>query len=294
MAYFQKSPETVLRRDLDAARVSRDAIAKRLAAAQGTVTEREQALQRLAGEGALDPALVTAERALDDAERRVSTMTPALAEAEKLVKLVESQLAEAVDRKARAATAAECNGFADDLEAVGKDIVPLMTRLAAISERATKHCIDASGLVSFAGLAKEQVPTATAMISAMLRAHGASLLASEIIPPPQGVVMFSLKPVRWMADGRQHSAARLTDVQLPAGLAAFALRSGSCCTLDDPRRKANFGGEVVGRPDLKTCFDLSGNHKTALAAEPGQSEPITHSAFTPVDRGGPFQMKVAR
>jgi hypothetical protein len=296
MAYFQKSPETVLQRDLDAARTSRDAIAKRLGAAQDKVTECEATLQRLAGEGAQDPALVTAERALDDAERRVSTLQPALGQAEKLVTLLESQLGEALDRKARAATASECSALADDYESVAKSFATAVTELAGISERATKHCIDASGLVSFAGLAKEQVPTAITMIVAMLRAHGVGLLAAPIISPPQNELVFCMKPVKWRdASGRQCSARRFTDADLPRALSARALSSGACCALDDPRRKQNFGAAAVGSPDLKSCVDLDrGADKRERAAESGQFEPIQHSAFTVVDRGDPFQMKVAR
>jgi hypothetical protein len=75
MALYTKSnPEQNLRREVDAARISRDAVAKRLAAAQDKVTECEATLQRLAREGAQDPVLVAAEIALDTAERRVSTL----------------------------------------------------------------------------------------------------------------------------------------------------------------------------------------------------------------------------
>jgi hypothetical protein len=138
-------------------------------------------------------------------------------------------------------------------------------------------------------------------------------------------VRFAMKPVKWMADGRQHLASRFTDVQLPAGLAAFALRSGACVTVDDARRKQNHGAGVVGSPAAADCFDLDAAQPAAAAqpqpcreqsnqsdlrgrcmrcgAEQGEVCPqrVPHSAvepnerlFTVVDRGGPFQMKVAR
>jgi hypothetical protein len=325
---YTSNPEKVAQRDLDAAHTARDATAKRLGVAQDKVTECEATLQRLAREGVGDPALVNAEIALDTAERRVSTLQPALAEADKLVALLESQLAETLDKKARAATAAECDALAVDLEAVGKEIVPPMTRLAALGERATKFCLDAGGLTSYAALSRTQIPDAISAISAMLHAHAVGLTAAPVVAPEQNVKLFCLKPVWWMADGRQNKARRFTDADIPAAFVARALSSGGCCRLDDPRRKANFGADTVGDPDLKSCVDLNAAGP-APAAAAAQRQPcreqssesgmdgrcmrcgatqaevcpqrVPHSAaepndrlFTVVDRGAPFQMKVAR
>jgi hypothetical protein len=178
MALFTSNPEKVLQRDHDAARTSRDAIAKRLAAPQDKVHRADEALQRLAREGARDPALVSAEIALDEAERRVSTLQPALAEAEKLLTLLESQLAETLDKKLRAATAAEVEQMAVDIETIAQEIDPILQRMIAITGRAFAAQIwDSNALLTYATASQMQIPLAVEMLAQAMRTHGTRVLA---------------------------------------------------------------------------------------------------------------------
>src|ERR1700738_2792166 len=163
MAMFKENPMKATTRDRDAAHANCTRLATKLAAAEQAVIARRSEAQQLALDGADDAALDKAEAALRGALDRQGTISAASAEAAKLLALLESRLAEMHDREARAAPAAECEALAADLEAVGKEIVPLMTRLAAIGERATKFCADGSALASYAALSKTQVPDAITM-----------------------------------------------------------------------------------------------------------------------------------
>jgi hypothetical protein len=178
MALFTSAPEKALQRDLDGARTSRAATAKRLGMAQDKATECEAALQRLASEGAQDPVLVAAEIALDEVERRVSTLEPALAEAEKLVVRLESQLADALDKKVRAETTRQCEQIASRIEKASEAIVPLMAELAAATALADVAQIwDAHGYHVYAQNSALQIPAAAELVSKAVREHGARVLA---------------------------------------------------------------------------------------------------------------------
>jgi hypothetical protein len=295
MALFRMNPEKQMASDIAAARTNRDRMSARLLEAEQAVVERRRSAQRLALDGADDLLLDKAEAALRASQDRATTLASAITDAEQHLAALEKAQAEYQDQKTRAATAAEAETLASDMESIATDFDGVITRLAAISERATSFCGDASGLVAYAGLSKTQVPDAIAMIRAMLHAHAVNLLSVPVAPPEPNVVLFCMKPVKWRdASGQQCVAQRFTDAELPPGLVARALSSGACIALDDPRRKQNYG-VVGGRPDKATCFDLSGADKPEPAAEPGQSAPpIAHSAFTVVDRGPAVQMKVAR
>jgi hypothetical protein len=293
MALFRMNPEKQMASDIAAARTNRDRMSARLLEAEQAVVERRRSAQRLALDGADDLLLDKAEAALRASQDRATTLASAITDAEQHLAALEKAQAEYQDQKTRAATAAEAETLASDMESIATDFDGVITRLAAISERATSFCGDASGLVAYAGLSKTQVPDAIAMIRAMLHAHAVNLLSVPVAPPEPNVVLFAMKPVRWLdADGRQNLGQRFTDIEVPPALVARALSSGACVRFDDPRRRQNHG-VFGGRPDKATCFDLSDADKPAPAAEP-QSEPIKHSAFTPIDRGGPIQMKVAR
>jgi hypothetical protein len=291
MAFFKEAPIKTVTKDRDNAKANVDRLATKLAAAEQAVTARRSEAQQLALDGADDAALDKAEAALHGALDRQSTIDAASAEATKLVALLESRLAEMHDRETRAKTAAEVEAIAVDFDSVATSFDTTITELAGVAERAKRYCLDASGLVTFAAVAKTQVADAVAMVAAMLHAHAASLTAAPVVAPEPYVKLFCLKPVRWMADGRQNLARRFTDIDLPPGLAALALRSGACCRLDDPRRKANFGADTVGHPDLKSCFDLSGPDQPERAAP--KTAPIQHSAFEEPVIGTPYLAQIA-
>ena len=83
--------------------------------------------------------------------------------------------------------------------------------------------------------------------------------------------------------------AQFSDVYLPPATAAWALKSGACVPISDPRRKQLHGAKAGEHPRADLAADLDATEPTHTPAEPER-----HSAFTVVDRGGPLQLKVAR
>jgi hypothetical protein len=144
-------------------------------------------------------------------------------------------------------------------------------------------------------------------------------------PEPEALTqVFNLHAIQWRdASGKLHRSAKWTDVELPEKAAAFALRSGLAVPLDDPRC-AKFRGQSPGHPSPHWCNNLDdgvgpdillqpqaacrvrSNESDArggclrCGSEVGQPCPMplnehepAASQFTPLDRGGPFQLKIA-
>jgi hypothetical protein len=199
MAIFKASPEKTLQRDLDNAKANVDRLAVRLTGAEQAVITSKSAAQRAALDGD-DGGLDAAEHAESDALRRLSTIVAAHAEAEKLVALLESQIAAMLDKKTRAATAAETNAIADELiqAAAGFDVSTGI--LADVSARAALISFEATGLASFTERSRSEVTAAVEVISALLREHGRAVLrggAAATLPTPEAPFVSTIpaKPV---------------------------------------------------------------------------------------------------
>jgi hypothetical protein len=107
------------------------------------------------------------------------------------------------------------------------------------------------------------------------------------IPPAPTVSLFAMRPVRWIAaDGTPRVAQKFTDASLTPSAASRGLACGALVPLDSQLRRQHHGtAEGHARADL--AFDLD--------AEPVHSSaPELHSAFTPINRGEPYVLKVAR
>jgi len=138
VALFKSSnPEKQMASDIAAARTNRDRLAARLVEAEHAVLERRSAAQRLALDGADDMLLDKAEAALRASQDRATTLASAITDAEQHLVTFEKAQAEYQDQKTRAATAAEAETLASDMESIATDFDGVITRLAAISERAT-------------------------------------------------------------------------------------------------------------------------------------------------------------
>jgi hypothetical protein len=85
-------------------------------------------------------------------------------------------------------------------------------------------------------------------------------------------------------------------VELPAETAARALRLEICVPMSDPRRKRLIGTGGGYHPERHWLNDLDHEIGPDIAAKPTNSaiEPVSHSAFTPVDRGPGFQLNISR
>jgi HK97 family phage prohead protease len=174
---FKSDPEKKVARDLDAARASRDALVKRLKAAELAATERKTAAQRLARDGADDATLDATEAELRRAQDRVTTLTAALAETEQQIVALASARDDAADKKLRAKTAATIRELADEIAVAASTFDSGAATLADASGRAAAIILDAKGLEVFTASVRAEVPAAVKMISQILRDRAAATLA---------------------------------------------------------------------------------------------------------------------
>src|SRR5258706_872284 len=312
MAIFRTSPEKTLQRDRDAAMANVDRLAAKLNDAEADVTASKTAVQRAAldgDDGALD-IVETAERA---ALHRLSTINAAHEAAAKLLALLESQIAELLDKKQRATTSAELLAMAGDLEQANESTTIAMTALADIATRSAVFLFDAKGLQFFATSALTQIPEATSYIAMLLRERARLVLdgtAPATLPeaeaafvpttPVKPVVrrLFSLKPISWTdANGDLRVAQRWTDIDLPLACADRAIAANACVEMNDPARSQQTLRQWPGHPNPANCFNLD-EPGTAAKADVVDEQPRepdeVHSAFQPLDRGQPFHMRIAR
>jgi hypothetical protein len=130
----------------------------------------------------------------------------------------------------------------------------------------------------------------------------APLPAPIPLPPPVTHVT-ALKPVTWIDhQGAVQIAAAADDIDLPPQTAKHAIKINAVCTMDDERRKTikSSGGFKVGKPLFRNCVQLS-DDMVDPDPEPF-AQPVLRSVppntvdprFTPIDRGPPIQMQVAR
>jgi hypothetical protein len=125
------------------------------------------------------------------------------------------------------------------------------------------------------------------------------------LPPPAPTTQVTtLKAIAWLDQaGMVQTAGRAEDVDLPPALAKHAVKINAACGMTDPRRrtiKEGFGVKV-GKPLYRNCVRLSDDMPDDVDAEPFV-QPVLRSVppntidprFTPMDRGPPKQMSVAR
>lgn len=303
MAFFKEAPIKGLTRERDSAIVNRDRLAARLTAAEQAVIDARTLAQRHALSGD-DSALDAAEQAEGAAVRRLNTIVAAHAEAEGILTLVEGEIAVTLEKKLRAASAAETNTIADELVQAGAGFDIAIGVLADVSSRAGLISFEATGLANFSTSSRIQVSEAVEVVSQLLREHGRAILnhqAAAALPKPAPepakaapvvkeplTAVFATRPIRWKDhDGIVRSSSKFLDCELPVRTAAHALKIGAALPLDHPERKRNLG-MWPGHVSLAMCFDLD-----AAPDAPPQHDPVVHSAFQPIDRGKPFTLKIA-
>jgi hypothetical protein len=303
MALFSKSPETNLIRDRDTAKANAARLAGKLAAAVAAVTVTKSNSHRAALEGD-DTALDLAETAERAALHHLGTMREAHEAADKLLALLESQLATVADEKMRSATNAASLALADELIEAGAAFDATTALLNEVCERCLAVTPEARGLHIFTASSRIEVGVACEVVAEELRQHGRAVLnrlAPAALPkvpePPANVApkvpeqltrVFATRAVRWRdASGSERCSGKFLDIDISAAQAERALASGAALPLDHPERKRNLGS-WPGHVSINNCYDLD----AAPDAVP-QHDPIVHSAFQPIDRGKPFTLKIA-
>jgi hypothetical protein len=301
MALFTKAPD--LNRDRDAAKANAARLAAKLANAVAAVTVTKSNTQRAALD-ADDAALDLAETAERAALHHLGTMREAHEAADKLLALLESQLATVADEKLRSTTNAATLALADELIEAGRGYDASTALLNEVCQRALAVTMEANGLCVFTASSRIEVKVATEVVAEELRQHGRAVLnrlapaALPKVPEPPAKVapkvpepltrVFTTKPIKWLdADGKQRACGKFVDADLPAATAKRALASGAALELSNPARKANLG-TWPGNFSLGACYDLDG-----AGGAVAQHDPIVHSAFQPIDRGKPFTLKIA-
>jgi hypothetical protein len=306
MALFSKSPETNLTRDRDTAKANAARLAGKLAAAIAAVTVTKSNSHRAALDGD-DTALGVAESAEIASLHHLSVMRTACEAADKLLALLESQLATLADEKLRSVTNSSTRALADELIEAGAAFDATTALLNEVCERCLAVTPEARGLHIFTASSRIEVGVACTVVAEELRQHGRAVLnklapaAMPKVPePPAKVVpkvpepltrVFATKPLKWLDhDGKQRACGKFVDCDLPAATAKRALASGAALELSNPERKKCLG-TWPGNYSLSACFDLDAAAPSTDAA-PLQHDPIKHGAFE--ERiGKPYQLRVA-
>jgi hypothetical protein len=305
MAIFRQSPEKSAAKDLDTAQANLSRLKAKLNDAELAVIATKSAAQRAALAGD-DVALDRAEVDEGAALRRHSTIVAALAEAGKVVALLESQLAETIDKKTRAATAAATAELADELKQAGESLDIALGTMAEVAGRVLLISVEGNGLSVFVSSAKVEVAAAVEVLGMVLHEYGRAVLNNlapaampKPAPEPAKVVpvvkaalvsVFATKPVKWRdADGKQRASGKCVDVELPPATAKRAIAIGAAVPIDNPLRAKNLG-MWPGNYSLSQCVDLDAPEPKTDAAAP---DPILSSHIQVVDRGVPFVLRIA-
>jgi hypothetical protein len=298
---FFPNPEKAAEKKLADTRASRDALATRLAAAQGAVAESRAALQRLAVEGADDTALAAGEATLRASQDRVTTLGAGLAETEQHLATLSAAAADVADRKMRGQTSAAIEAVASDLEEAAKLFEAGAGALLKSAKRASAILTDAVGLEKFTSGVLIETPPAVAMTSEMLRTRASHVLNSlndapaamptpnkpfvkvlEAKPPTKNV--FAMRHVRWSAPEGLRFASKYAVLELPLDVADRAIENGICKPIPSEEWRA-YNGTYL-RFDARNAVSLDDKPETG-------TEPAVDEIFKPFNRGPGYQLKYA-
>jgi hypothetical protein len=203
MAFFNKTdPAEKRQRDLEsklkAASASRDdLLARRKVAEAAAATHRAKASE-LAAEGADDKTLSAAENAMRREQDRVTTLSDAIARVEITIANLESEIAQVVDQRCRAETAAAVNALVEKWASAGAAFDTAVNQLVELARESAVIVMDAGPLKVFAEAIAQQVPPEIEFLASVLEGHAKAVLS--------GVASASLpKPPRRAADADPHA-----------------------------------------------------------------------------------------
>jgi len=244
MKFFPNSERAAEKKVADT-RIARDALATRLAAAQGGVVEASVALRQLAVQGADDAALAAGEAKLRASQDRVTTLSAGLIETEQHLATLAAAAADVADRKLRGQTSAAIEAVASDLEDAAKLFEAGASALLEAAKRSSAIISDAVGLEKYASGVVIETPPAVSATADMLRLRANHVLnslhdapaamptrnAPNIVPvavQPVTKQVFCMKQVRWSAPEGQRFAPKYAILDLPPDVADRALALKAC------------------------------------------------------------------
>jgi hypothetical protein len=311
MVLFKASPEKKLIGEVETARANRDRLAAKLGESEQAADNTGSAARALAYDGGGDDTLERAEASQRAAVHRVGTLKAAHAEAEKLLALLEGQVATMLDAKVRAATAAAIEAVADEIEKSGESFAIGAAALAEAAKHAALVTPDAAGLANFASNVMVELPPAIRMTAQMLRSQAAAVLTGAgpaAMPTPEAVVkpvvlvqpvtrrLFATRAIKWTdAAGQLRISPQFADVDLPIACADRAIAAKACVAMTDPARNKLTHNTWPGHPSPDHCFSLDEPDEAAKADDAAKplAEPVVHTAFKVVNRGPAYRLRVA-
>jgi len=312
MAFFTKTDPAVkqqreLENKLQAKRSTRDDLLKRRQTAEASAAAHREKARKLASEGAADTALLAVEEAMRREQDRAATLIDAIGDADATIADLDSELAQVIDQRCRAETAAAVNALIDKWGPASTAFNSAVGRLAELARESALIVGDAHPLKVFLEAVQQQVQPEADLIANVLRGHVTGVLAGDLpasLPkPPEPVQpevierppiqrMFTLRIVRWLdAFGVQQLADQYTDADLTPSAANNGLRCGAVVALDDPRRR-NLRGAHGGRhPNVHQALDLDDEAACQRPAQinSGAVGVLSDANITVLDRGPPIQ-----
>jgi hypothetical protein len=324
--------EIQLDSSLDAARSSLAKKTKRLAAAELVLTEKQRAVKKLHDTDADDKTTRAAEAAVREERDHVANIIVALQEAEQDVGRLERAVADAADKKLRAATAAEVEKIAEQLTAAADNFTRAAAELAAVSGVAATFSMDCQGLHALAITLRNDLPQTMATPIAMVRAHAVAVLgggapatlpqpapaALPAPPPAPRVDVVSIENVAFHDGNVVRTVHPGYKISLLPAVASAALKAGAVCQPSDPRARHHELQRKPTVPELSNCVPLDDAARRAIAAADPRGnvvQPIRRSpppgvidatrplqvaarslppGFEPLDRGKPYTISIPR
>jgi hypothetical protein len=309
MAFFAKAdPAERQQRDLEtklkAKRANRDDLVQRRAAAEASAAAHREKAVKLASDGGGDDAALSAvENTMRGELDRVATLNAALATVEAAIADLEREIAQIVDHRCRAETAA---AVATIVKKWGSASVVFNTAIGELVELARESAIiipDAEPLKVFLEAVQQQVQPEANLITSVLEGHAKAVLAGtapaslpkpaalaqpKIIEQPVTERMFAMRVVRWVdAKGVPQLADQYTDVDLTPAAASNGRRCNAVVPLDDPRT-SNLRGVHGGRhPSVDKALDLddAAACQTLQIDNTAALDPVVVANFTELRRG---------
>jgi hypothetical protein len=318
MAIFSKTDPALKRqRDLETRlkdrRASRNNLIERRKAAEIAAAAHREKARKLAGDDADDAALSAAEAAMRREQDRAATVGDALGDIETAIVNIEAEIAEIVDARRRAETAAAVVALADSWGTLGATFDAAVGQLADLARHSATLTVDAHGLHVFLEAIQQQVPPAAALVATVLRDHAAAVLAGtapaslplpEALPVPLTAgasasslqTLFCLRTIKWTdTSGKKHIVQQYEDAELEPHIAARAIKRQACVGLGDPRRSKllHAHGGKHARDALDT-IDLDSEVARDPAHDPIMSDQVLRAAnFRVIDRGPAQTMPIA-
>ena len=182
MAIFSKADPAVKRqRDLETKlkdkHASRDNLIERRKSAEANAAAHREKARNLASDGADDAALSAPEFAMRREQDRAATLGDALGDVEATICNLEREIAQMIDQRCRAETAAAVTALADKWATMGAAFDATVGELADLARESATIVLDAHPLKVFLEAVQKQVPPEAGLVSRVLRDHAKAVLA---------------------------------------------------------------------------------------------------------------------